>query len=278
MQTWMADALLGARPQRRHATPTNVLDADSAWTHLLGHYLGLPSGRPDVETIILWSMEPETTGRFAALPVPLAEAVRARLAESAGGLGALLAAGLAAGHSRELLPIGLVCDLLFDGEPESNPPDPVLVQAAARLEPLLGGTSVEPARGRDWGIAARAVLGALRGDRRGEWLDRAESLLASLKAEAFSDRSSVLPLRVREPTRPVRRGGDGSDHERELGGARIRGSGISARPGACRLRRAGGTNPPSGDGHASDAQPSSTGRSAEGPARHDGAPRPRRRV
>ena len=193
MQTWMADALLGARPQGRRATPTNVLDADSAWTHLLGHYLGLPSGRPDVETIIRWSMEPDTTGRFEALPAPFAEAVRTRLAESAGGLGGLLAEGIAAGHPRELLPIGLVCDLLFDGESEPNPPDPVLAQAAARLEPFLGGASVEPARGRDWGVAARAVLGALRGDRRGEWLDRAESLLASLKAEAFSERSSVLP-------------------------------------------------------------------------------------
>ena len=190
MQSWMADALLSARPQRRTAR-ANALDADTAWGHLLRHHLGLPSGNPDVESIIAWSTDPSTEGRFEKLAEPLAEAVKSRLGESAGGLGALLAEGIAAGRSSELLPVGLVCDVLFDAAYDNR--DPVLVQAAARLEPLLGGSSVEPARGLEWAAASRAVLQSLSQDRRAEWLGRAESLLANLKAAAHSERSSVLP-------------------------------------------------------------------------------------
>ena len=190
MQSWMADALLSARPQRRTAR-ANTLDADTAWAHLVSHYLGLSSGTPDVESIIAWSTDPRTAGRFEALPAPLTEAVKGRLGDSAGRLGALLAEGIAAGHSSQLLPIGLVCDVLFDSR--SYKGNPALVQAAARLEPLLGGSSVERARGLEWAAASRAVLRSLSQDRRTEWLARAESLLVTLKAEAHSERSSVLP-------------------------------------------------------------------------------------
>ena len=190
MQSWMADALLSARPQMRTAR-ANTLDADTAWGHLFRHHLGLPSGNPDVESIISWSTDPSTEGRFDKLAAPLAEAVKERLRYSVGGVGNLLAEGIASGHSSELLPIGLVCGVLFDAG--SNNQDPALAQAAARLEPLLGGSSVEPARGREWAAASRTALRSLSQDQRSEWLNRAESLLTDLKADAFSERSSVLP-------------------------------------------------------------------------------------
>ena len=191
MQSWMADALLNARPQRPTAR-ANTLDADTAWAHLLRHNLGLASGSPDVESIIAWSTDSRNAGRFEKLAAPLAEAVKGRLGDSAGSLGILLAAGIAAGHSSKLLPIGLVCDVLFDAGFDNE--NPVLVQAAARLEPFLGGTSIEAARGLAWAAASRTVLRSLPQDGRNEWLERAESLLADLKAEAYSERSSVLPV------------------------------------------------------------------------------------
>lgn len=194
MHSWMADALLRARPRNRTA-PASVLDADTAWAHVLDHSLDLPDGNPDAETILRWSMEPGAGERFAALPEPLADAVRQRFAESAGGLGVLLAKGITAGHAGELLPIGLACDPLFgeeDAAPEPALSEPALARAAARLEPLLGGADVEPAQGRAWAaIACRIVLKESR-DRRDEWLARAEGLLATLKAEAFAERSPVL--------------------------------------------------------------------------------------
>ena len=194
MQAWMADALLAARPNRARS-PTSVLNAEAAWTHVLNHHLGLADGSPDARTILRWSTDPRVGTRFAALPEPLAEAIGRRLGETAGALGALLAGGIASGHAGELLPIGLVCEVLFRDEGDIL--NPVLVQAAARLEPLLGGASVEPARGREWAAAAGRVIRAMPQDRRGEWLGRAEATLSNLKAEAFAERSSMLPSGLR---------------------------------------------------------------------------------
>ena len=190
MHPWMADALLSARP-RQGQSPARVLDADTAWRHVLDHHLGMPDGSPDAGSIIRWSMEPGSAERFARLPTPLAEAVAHRLGQSAGGLGTLMASGIAAGHAAELLPIGLVCDVLFSDV--NGAPDPKLLPAAARLEPLLGGESVEPKRGREWAEAARRVFRTLSHDRCNDWLARAEVMLSNLKAEAFAELSSVLP-------------------------------------------------------------------------------------
>ena len=190
MHPWMADALLRARP-RQGQSPAGMLDADTAWLHVLDHHLGMPDGSPDAGSIIRWSMEPGSAERFARLPTPLAEAVAHRLGQSAGGLGTLMASGIASGHAAELLSIGLVCDVLFSDM--NNAPDPKLLPAAARIEPLLGGESVEPKRGREWAEAARRVFRTLSHDRRNDWLARAEVMLSNLKAEAFAELSSVLP-------------------------------------------------------------------------------------
>ena len=186
-ETWMADALLAATPIRR-TLPANVLDAGAAWRQVLGHVLGLDEGSPDADAVVRWSAQPDAADRFAALPAPLAEAVGQRLEQSAGGLGALLAAAIAAGNAGELLPIGLACGLLFSG-----PAEPELTRAAVRLEPLLGGADVEPARGREWAACARRVLRSLPPAQRGAWLERGERLLAQLKVEVWAERSAVLP-------------------------------------------------------------------------------------
>lgn len=81
MEPWMAEALLSARPRRR-GLKTSVLDADTAWTHVLEHHLELPDGRPDPASIIRWSMEPGAAERFTALPPSLAEAVARRFEET----------------------------------------------------------------------------------------------------------------------------------------------------------------------------------------------------
>ena len=186
-EPWMADALLAAPPRPR-TLPANVLDAGAAWRQVLGHFLGLDDGSPDADAVVRWSVRPDAAERFAALPAPLAEAVGQRLEQSAGGLGALLAGAMSAGNASGLLPIGLACGVLFIGPHQTE-----LARAAVRLEPLLGGADVEPARGREWAECARRALRALPAERRAEWLDRGERLLATLKVERWAERSAVLP-------------------------------------------------------------------------------------
>ena len=186
-ERWMAEALLAAPPPPR-TLPAQVLDAGVAWRQVLDHSLGLADGNPDADSVLRWSVRPDAAARFAELPARLAEAVGQRLEQSAGGLGALLAGAVAAGNARELLPIGLACGVLFSG-PEAAE----LTRAAVRLEPLLGGADVEPARGREWAACARRALRALPAEQRGEWLERGERLLATLKVERWAERSAVLP-------------------------------------------------------------------------------------
>ena len=188
-QSWMAEALLAALPARR-TLPANILDADAAWLQVLDHFLALPDGNPDADAIIRWSMQPNAADRFAALAAPLAEAVGQRLGETAGGLGALLVRAIDAGNTGELLPIGLACELLFRRAGATS--EPALVQAGVRLEPLLGGASVDPSRGREWAECARRVIVATRPDWRSEWLDSTDRLLARLKVEEWAERSPVL--------------------------------------------------------------------------------------
>ncbi len=185
-EPWMAEALLAAPPLPR-TLPANVLDAGTAWRQVLGHVLGLPDGTPDADAVVQWSMESGATDRFAALPGPLAEAIGQRLEQTAGALGALLAGAIAAGNARDLLPIGLACDLLFTGGDE-----PELARASVRLEPLLGGADVERSRGQEWAACARRVLRAAPLGQRDEWMERTERLLAQLKVEDWAERSAVL--------------------------------------------------------------------------------------
>ena len=186
----MAEALLAAAPTWRRLL-TNFLDADSAWWQVLDHFLALPDGRPDADAIVKWSMQPDAATRYAAVPGPLAEAVGDRLEQTAGALGRLLACAVSAGNVGDLLPIGLACDMVF--REEGATPEPALAQAAVRLEPLLGGTGIEPSIGREWAACARRVLRSTPRDQRGEWLDRGERLLTRLKVERWAGLSLVLP-------------------------------------------------------------------------------------
>ena len=189
MQSWMAQALLAARPAE-FTSATGVLDATTAWSHVFDHALGLQDGAPDADALLRWSLEPSAAERFAALPDALAVAACARFTDAAGKVGELLGNALAAGEASSLLPIGLVCEVLFAADVE---PAEVRAQAIARLEPMLGDHTIDAARGQPWADAARRVLIALPQAERGTWLERAERLLARLRAEALGVYSTVLP-------------------------------------------------------------------------------------
>lgn len=190
MQGWLADALLAARPEGGFAPVTSAwLDADTVWLALLGHYLGLATGRPDAGDLLRWSVESERVSRVAALAEPLRSNLRDRLAESAGSLGALFAATLEVGRGENLLPIGLVCEVLFAGEGRRSA---TLSQAIARLEPFVGGRTLTADQGRAWHEAARGVWDGLPPDAQQVWVERAEGLLADLKANRFAGLSTVF--------------------------------------------------------------------------------------
>lgn len=194
---WMARLLLDAVPSTGYApVPGGVLDAETAWRHVLEHTLGLPHARPDAEALLEASLDPAFAPRLAALPDAVAGAVSARIAETAGPLGSLLMAAVAAGQGARLFALGLACDVVFPADAE-RPADAraiaELEKISVRLEPYLGGEAVDRARGRQWAEATQRALDRLTADAVPVHFQQAEVLLGELRAEAFVGLSTVLP-------------------------------------------------------------------------------------
>ena len=189
-QGWIADALLQHIPEGGYPpVASGLLDADTAWTHVLLQ-LGLPDGRPDAVVLLRWSLCQQSLRRYAAWPREYRDAWHHRVEGTTGALGAALLETLEAGYGELLLPIGLACEILFsvDGRQHLG-----IAQARARLEPYIFGRMLTSEVGNAWFTAAASVLAELPDLTASEWCDRAERFLADLKADDYSHLSSVLP-------------------------------------------------------------------------------------
>lgn len=190
-QGWVAEALLRAIPEGSYPpVASGFLDLETVWTHLCRQHLGLPDGRPDAVVLITWSLTDEHLRRYESLGKEFRAGLRQRLLETAGAVGGACLDAVDAGCGAWLLPIGLVCEILFAPEARG---EMGIAQARARLEPYLGGRSLSSEVGNAWFRAAVSVLDALPETNARDWLERTQQLLAALKAEAFSGLSSVLP-------------------------------------------------------------------------------------
>src|SRR5215510_8936414 len=190
-QAWLAEALLQHVPQGGYPpVASGLLDAETVWKHLLMQCLELPDGRPDAVTLLTWSLSASHLHRYEALSGELRTALRQRVQDTAGAVGVAMLDALDAGHGVLLVPIGLVCDILFSpgGQRQIE-----IAQARARLEPYLAGRLPSSEAGRAWAAAAAAVLASLPDSQRHDWLARAEQLLTDLKASEYSALSRVLP-------------------------------------------------------------------------------------
>jgi len=187
---WFADALVQHMPAGGYPpVASGLLDADTAWTHLLTQHLGLCNGRPDAVALLAWSVEPQHLRRYEGLSAELRAAVHQRLRETAGAVGATMLDALEAGHGGLLLPIGLVCEVLFapSGQRQIG-----IAQARARLEAYLGGQLPVSEVGQAWFAAAASVLATLSEAQAHDCHTRAEQLLTDLKATEYASLSGVM--------------------------------------------------------------------------------------
>jgi hypothetical protein len=189
-QAWLAEALLQHVPPGGYPPVTSgLLDAETVWKHLLTQCLDLPDGRPDAVTLLTWSLSASHLHRYEALSEEFRSALRQRVQDTAGAVGVAMLDALDTGHGALLLPIGLVCDILFSpaGQQQIE-----IAQARARLESYLAGRLPSSEVGRAWSAAATSALAALPASQRHDWLARAEQLLTDLKASEYSALSGVL--------------------------------------------------------------------------------------
>jgi hypothetical protein len=189
-ERWLADVLMQQIPEGGYPpVATGFLDADTVWTHVL-RSIGLPSARPDAADLLYWSICQQNLQRYAGWPQENRAALRRRVEDTTGTLGAVLLDTLAAGHGELLLPIGLAGEILFSGDGRQHLG---IAQARARLEPYMAGQILTSELWNAWFAAAAAVLDRLPEPTARDWLDRAGRFLADLKAGEYSYLSSVLP-------------------------------------------------------------------------------------
>jgi PglZ domain-containing protein len=189
-QTWLAEALLQHVPQGGYPpVASGLLDTETVWKHLLAQCLELREDRPDAVALLTWSLSESNLRRYEALSGELRTALRQRVQDTAGAVGVAMLDALDAGHGALLVPIGLVCDILFapGGQRQIE-----IAQARARLEPYLAGRLPSSEVGRAWAAAAASALASLPASQRHDWLARAEQLLTDLKASEYSALSTVL--------------------------------------------------------------------------------------
>jgi hypothetical protein len=112
------------------------------------------------------------------------------LRRTAGPAARPIVACVAAGRGGDLLPIGLVCELVFRDGSEH---DPALSAAAARLERYTDGQRIDAVAGRQWAEAAAAALSRLADRSRVRaLLARADHVLEELGLSAQAEASDLL--------------------------------------------------------------------------------------
>lgn len=186
---WMADLLLESRPPEGYAPVAGgVLDADTVWRTLLSTTVGLAEVRPDLETLLQWTVDGDGPYRFSSLPDPARRGIAGYLRGVCGVAGALVIDALEAGNGGEAVALGLACEVVFsDGWTDTD-----LLSAAVRLEPLIGRSQIPAPAARLWAQAAVQVA------RKNPQLSRqiflqAEDILRGIHAFSHIGRSTVLP-------------------------------------------------------------------------------------
>ena len=96
----------------------------------------LPDGRPDAVALLTWSLSTSNLHRYEALSGEWRTALRQRVLDTAGAVGVAMLDALDTGHGALLLPMGLVCEILFSAAGQRQIE---IAQARARLESYLAG-------------------------------------------------------------------------------------------------------------------------------------------
>ena len=192
---WLADALIQHEPADGWpALPTGFLDRATAWRYLRTGWLGLGGDTLTLADVVAWAATAEGSLGLATTDEAIRDGVLAHAAADAGDPAGLLLGLAVAGRHDDVVPLGLVCAVLFGGGADDSAD---VVQARVRLEYQLDQHRLSAVAARAWADAATVVARRqLADDGRGAIepaLVRAERLLDELRAPDEAQRSDLLP-------------------------------------------------------------------------------------
>lgn len=197
---WVAEALMENLPPSGYPPARGgLLDVETAWSHVLRAVLGLATestGRPDLPSLLRWSLSPQPALRYADLSEKARHQIQDWLVDSLGASGKLVSQILEAGFGGELMPIALACGMILrptSGPTDTVPPHPELLAAGVRLERYTGGQPVPMREGLRLHAAAVQVAASMDASSLMPILDVADRMIESLHLLKFAHVSDDLP-------------------------------------------------------------------------------------
>ena len=194
---WLVDLLVEVAPASRSypTPPSGYLDYGTAWKEFLRHGLGITDARPAARDLLRWGELEGTRVALQGSVSQVLEEVAQGLAASAGPVAHHVVRLAANGRGGDLVPLGLICDLLWNADLEEGSE---LTTARVRFEGPVGAKGISGGAAGDWGHAAVALVQrAVRlsdDERLQRWLGRAEVILSrDLDAAGLAVGSNVLP-------------------------------------------------------------------------------------
>lgn len=198
---WLARELLATVPAGGYPpAPSGILDLDTAWAAVLQR-LRLP-GRPGMSHLLAASTGGSFGSSWFTLEDDFRKAIGRRLRDTAGPVGQQVLGAIEAGHGEDLVPLGLVLDLLL-AEEVLGQPRALIVRT--RME-TMGLHLEEPRLVAPWASEAmRWVVSGLGGTevarkQAERALDRAEELVEQLGARDLAEASALLRCGLRART------------------------------------------------------------------------------
>jgi PglZ domain len=190
---WVADFLMEFIPAGGYpAVSGGFLDAETVWPILLGRAIGLTDERPDLLTILRWSIESTAVARYRAESSEFREAAVSWLSETAGPAANAVFRCIAANERADALPIGLAAGVVYNSKARGK-----LEKAAGKMEErFLGRTTPDETAIERWSAAATEVIRLQITDPRvkGSLLQRADEILTAVGAEGFAHLSLTSSL------------------------------------------------------------------------------------
>jgi hypothetical protein len=190
---WIADSLLEFIPDGGYPPATGgFLDAETAWPMLLDRTLGLKAERPDLLSILRWSIDPESWARLREASVEFRDAAAAWLTELAGAASLPILQSIGRGARPDAVPIGLACAVVFHPKVAGK-----LDRAVGKMEErFFGGQLPERHVIERWSAAATEVVRTQIADPslRRSLLQRADEILREVGAESHAHLSATSLL------------------------------------------------------------------------------------
>jgi hypothetical protein len=192
-QPWMTECLLEFAAQGDcPAAAGGFLDLETVWAFLLDRGLGLGVARPDLPSVLKWSLDPANVQRFQALRPDFRDSAVEWLAQYADPASRIVLRCVQANERPDALPVGLAAQVVFHPQAMGK-----LDKAVGRMEErYFGGQTAEKDLVLRWSTAALEVvrLQLTEEKQRERQLKRADALLKEVQADSFAYLSDVSLL------------------------------------------------------------------------------------